>query len=152
VSRSHGSPHAILPSENERDNVQNIALQGYAGTLRECVVCHGYIPNGPGPHGYNPLGIQPVDGANPAQTGLLQNFPNPVSWRTYIPVQLASQQSARLDVLDSRGTVVKELVNENLHAGTYRIEFHPGQLPSGIYYARLETGGNLYIVKMIVVK
>jgi hypothetical protein len=151
-STCHGSPHAILPSENERDNVQNIALQGYAGTLKECTVCHGYIPNGPGPHGYNPLGIQPVDGNNPDQTGLLQNFPNPVSWRTYIPVQLASQLCVHLNVLDSRGTVVKELVNETLQAGTYRIEFHTGQLPSGIYYARLEAGSNIYIKKMIIVK
>lgn len=53
-SACHGSPHAILPSENDRDNVQNIALQGSAGTLKDCTVCHGIIPDGPGPHGYNP--------------------------------------------------------------------------------------------------
>ncbi len=50
-SACHGSPHAILPSRVDRDNVQNIALQGYAGTLRECSVCHGVTPDGPGPHG-----------------------------------------------------------------------------------------------------
>ena len=53
-STCHGSPHAILPSENDRDNVQNIQLQGYAGTLRKCEVCHGMTPAGPGPHGYTP--------------------------------------------------------------------------------------------------
>jgi hypothetical protein len=31
--------------------VQNIALQGYAGTLNKCITCHGYVPSGPGPHG-----------------------------------------------------------------------------------------------------
>jgi len=36
---------------NDRDNLQNITLQGYAGILRECSVCHGYNPTGPGPHG-----------------------------------------------------------------------------------------------------
>jgi hypothetical protein len=50
-SACHGSPHAIFPSENPRDNVQNIALQGYAGTLSDCAVCHGYYPTGAGPHG-----------------------------------------------------------------------------------------------------
>lgn len=50
-SACHGSPHAILPTVNARDNVQNIALQGYAGTLRDCSVCHGVVPDGPGPHG-----------------------------------------------------------------------------------------------------
>lgn len=50
-SACHGSPHAILPSENDRDNVQNIALQNHSGTLSDCTVCHGYIPAGAGPHG-----------------------------------------------------------------------------------------------------
>ncbi len=50
-SACHGSPHAVLPTVNDRDNLQNISLQGYAGTLRDCSVCHGYNPTGPGPHG-----------------------------------------------------------------------------------------------------
>lgn len=50
-SACHGEPHAILPSEVDRDNVQNIALQGYAGTLNNCTVCHGVTPTGAGPHG-----------------------------------------------------------------------------------------------------
>jgi hypothetical protein len=50
-SACHGSPHAILPTIRPEDNVQNIALQGYGGTLRKCSVCHGYTPSGPGPHG-----------------------------------------------------------------------------------------------------
>jgi len=50
-SACHGEPHAILPSGNSRDNVQNISLQGYAGTLNNCVTCHGYTPTGAGPHG-----------------------------------------------------------------------------------------------------
>lgn len=53
-SACHGSPHAILPTENERDNTQNIALQGFAGTLRRCELCHGVVPSGPGPHGIMP--------------------------------------------------------------------------------------------------
>lgn len=50
-SACHGEPHAIVPSGNARDNVQNIGLQGYAGTLNLCSVCHGITPTGPGPHG-----------------------------------------------------------------------------------------------------
>ena len=53
-SSCHGSPHAILPTVNERDNFQNIALQGFEGTLRRCELCHGVVPTGPGPHGIMP--------------------------------------------------------------------------------------------------
>lgn len=47
----HGSPHAIVPSREENDNLQNYNLQGYAGTLSDCKVCHTTNPTGPGPHG-----------------------------------------------------------------------------------------------------
>lgn len=47
----HGSPHAILPSTQPNDNIQNIALQGHAGTLSDCRVCHAQVPAGAGPHG-----------------------------------------------------------------------------------------------------
>lgn len=50
-SACHGSPHAILPSREANDNVQNINLQGFAGTLKDCTVCHGTTPSGAGPHG-----------------------------------------------------------------------------------------------------
>lgn len=50
-SACHGEPHAIVPSGNARDNVMNIALQGYAGTLNRCDVCHGSVPTQAGPHG-----------------------------------------------------------------------------------------------------
>jgi hypothetical protein len=47
----HGEPHAIVTSRVARDNAQNISLQGFAGTLRKCSVCHGVTPTGQGPHG-----------------------------------------------------------------------------------------------------
>jgi hypothetical protein len=54
----HGATHAVYPSSHENDNLQSIALQGYAGTVRECVVCHASTPltaNG-GPHGMHTIG------------------------------------------------------------------------------------------------
>jgi len=57
----HGSPHAIWPNRdpNANDNVPAIQLQGHAGTIRECTVCHesNSFPNGTlqGPHGMHPV-------------------------------------------------------------------------------------------------
>lgn len=36
----HGSPHAIYPSLNPLDNRQSIRLQGSAGSINSCGVCH----------------------------------------------------------------------------------------------------------------
>lgn len=46
----HNSTHAILTSREARDNLQSIALQGYAGTIEKCTVCHLTEPAEGGPH------------------------------------------------------------------------------------------------------
>lgn len=53
-STCHGSPHAILPAITERDNQQNLTLQGFEGTLQRCETCHGVVPTSAGPHGILP--------------------------------------------------------------------------------------------------
>ena len=51
-SACHGSPHAITPTVVKRDNVQAIALQGHAGTIDTCTVCHTQQPDDSFPHRY----------------------------------------------------------------------------------------------------
>jgi len=46
----HGSPHAITPAVTERDNVQAMRLQGHAGVIDTCTVCHTQTPDDPFPH------------------------------------------------------------------------------------------------------
>jgi hypothetical protein len=41
----HGSPHAITPTIIPADNVQAINVQGHAGTINKCSVCHGRTPD-----------------------------------------------------------------------------------------------------------
>ncbi len=50
-SACHGSPHGIWPTRIANDNLQSIILQGTAGTIIECSVCHGDDPQEGGPHG-----------------------------------------------------------------------------------------------------
>ncbi len=60
----HGSAHVELASSQSNDNAENQQLQGHAGTLVECSVCHPTVPstfNG-GPHGLHPVGTSWVSG------------------------------------------------------------------------------------------
>ena len=43
----HGSPHALYASSSERDNAQSISLQGEAGPIKNCTVCHTTRPAEP---------------------------------------------------------------------------------------------------------
>jgi hypothetical protein len=47
----HDSPHAVAPSREPNDGIKFIALQGHAGPLDTCTVCHASAPTGEGPHG-----------------------------------------------------------------------------------------------------
>jgi hypothetical protein len=47
----HDSTHAIATSREPNDAIKFVQLQGHAGTLSECTVCHiTQPPPGPGPH------------------------------------------------------------------------------------------------------
>ncbi len=41
----HGSPHAITPTLTDADNIQAINLQGQAGPISNCLVCHTGTPD-----------------------------------------------------------------------------------------------------------
>jgi hypothetical protein len=47
----HDSTHAIAQSTQPKDAIKFINLQGHAGTLDTCTVCHLTTPTGVGPHG-----------------------------------------------------------------------------------------------------
>lgn len=151
-STCHGSPHAIQPSEQERDNLQNITLQGYSGVLDKCEVCHGYVPAAPGPHGYNPLGIRPVSGSIPEKDELLPNFPNPCSYMTNIPFHVKNSGFVDLSVFSISGEKVRTLISNNLSAGEYKAELYTSALPSGTYICKLSVSGVTDVSKILVVK
>lgn len=59
----HGSTHAEYSTTEPNDNLQSISLQGHAGTIAECSVCHADVPltASGGPHGMHTLGQAWVD-------------------------------------------------------------------------------------------
>lgn len=41
----HNTPHAIVPTTTKADNLQMASIQGHAGTLNTCSVCHSQTPD-----------------------------------------------------------------------------------------------------------
>lgn len=149
-SACHGEPHAILPSGNERDNVQNIALQGHAGTLQECATCHGYTPSEPGPHGFIVSDLQTASNHTPAEYALLQNYPNPFNPSTTIEFRIKQAGKAHLDVYNQLGQKVFTVLSEYVQPGDYHVRFNADFLPSGVYYYRLTVNHYSQTRKMFV--
>jgi len=68
---------------------------------------------------------------------LYQNYPNPFNSSTFIKYQLPKPAFVKLVVYDILGREVKILVNEMKNAGSYKAEFNPFRLSSGVYIYRI---------------
>jgi hypothetical protein len=87
-----------------------------------------------------------------------QNYPNPFNPTTTIkytvPNANMNQNSAlvKLAVYDVLGKEVKTLVNERKQAGSFEVAFNADNLPSGIYFYKLQSGNFTEVKKMTLLK
>ena len=75
----------------------------------------------------------------PQNFKLNQNYPNPFNPSTLISFVLPSSTSVRLQIFDTRGSLIQTLVEQKLSAGEHQLRFDGSSLPSGTYLYRLET-------------
>ena len=84
--------------------------------------------------------------------GLSNNYPNPFNPSTKITYSIPERSNVSLKVFDLLGSLVAELANGEIEAGTYDINFNASQLSSGIYFYRLQAGNFIESKKMILLK
>lgn len=97
---------------------------------------------------------------------LFQNYPNPFNPSTkikfLIPGSVETHHGVSLRVYDILGTEVATLVNDYKSAGSYEVEFSGNglsasgkdalNLPSGIYFYRLQAGNFIETKKMLLLR
>ncbi|MCH8033899.1 MAG: T9SS type A sorting domain-containing protein [Bacteroidetes bacterium] len=88
----------------------------------------------------------------PKEYVLEQNYPNPFNPTSKISYSIQKDGLVSLKVYDILGKEVASLVNEPKIAGTYNIEFNASNLPSGIYFYRIQTGTFIDTKKLILLK
>lgn len=88
----------------------------------------------------------------PTKYDLAQNYPNPFNPSTEIRYDILNTGFVSMKVYDQAGKEVYTLVNGMKNAGTYSVKFDASSLSSGVYYYTLETAGNTFTKKMILVK
>jgi hypothetical protein len=90
--------------------------------------------------------------ALPKNYELSQNFPNPFNPNTVISYSLPSASDVKLIVYNSLGHTVKVLENEFKNAGNYSVNFNAAELPSGVYFYRIQAGTFIETKKMMLLK
>ncbi|MEZ4702787.1 MAG: T9SS type A sorting domain-containing protein [Rhodothermales bacterium] len=93
-----------------------------------------------------------VTDTQPATFHLSQNYPNPFNPSTRIQFALNDAAPVRLAVYDLLGREVRTLVDATRAAGTHTVTFDAGDLPSGVYFYRIEAGAASETRRMVLMK
>ncbi len=94
-----------------------------------------------------------VKGVNDTREGTkFTNYPNPFTGETTISFKLNEAGYVSLNVFDGTGRLVRIVANEQMSAGGHNYLFATNNLPAGIYYCTLKTGGVSETRKIEVVR
>jgi hypothetical protein len=88
----------------------------------------------------------------PTEYNLSQNYPNPFNPTTSIQFSIPKESFVKLSVFNVIGQEIQVLVNKNMSAGSYKVNFDASKLNSGMYLYRIETADYTSVRKMLLVK
>jgi hypothetical protein len=82
----------------------------------------------------------------------ITNHPNPAGQSTTFTYTLNEPMHVKLEIMDSFGRLLDELINTKQQKGEQRVICNTEAFPAGIYYYRLLSDDKSYGGKMVVVK
>ena len=88
----------------------------------------------------------------PENYSLLQNYPNPFNPSTTIEFTLPAAGEVKLSLFDALGSEVDVIAAKDFSAGNHSINYKATNLPSGVYFYRIEAGSFVQSKKMILMK
>jgi len=91
-------------------------------------------------------------GITPQHFSLNQNYPNPFNPVTTISFSLPSKSFVSLEVFDLLGREVATIVSEEMSAGAYSRQWNAVNMPSGIYFYRLQAGLFTQTKKLVLLR
>ena len=88
----------------------------------------------------------------PDKAQLEQNYPNPFNPATKIRYSLSKAGLVTLKVYDLMGEEVETLINEHKNIGIYEVSFDAANLPSGVYFYKIQADNYIETRKMLLIK
>ncbi len=168
-SRLHLNPGDAIEWRN-RDNVSHTStsdngiwdsgLLARDETFTYTFTVEGVYPYHCTPHPFmvdtivvgNPTGVEDQSSAIPAEFEMAQNYPNPFNAQTAIEYFLPQDSHVRIIVFNLLGQTIESLVDQNQFAGKHQVIWNAADVPTGVYFYRLEAGEFTQIRKMLLAK
>ena len=99
-----------------------------------------------------PPGIADDPPELPTQFILFQNFPNPFNPSTTIRYAMPFSGEVRIEIFNAVGQSIWSIDENDVVAGYHEVEFNAQNLPSGVYFYRIETAEFQAVKKMILLR
>ncbi|MEZ4765439.1 MAG: T9SS type A sorting domain-containing protein [Calditrichia bacterium] len=100
----------------------------------------------------NYVGIDEDHPSKITKYSLSQNYPNPFNPTTTILFDLPNAANVRLNVYNISGQLVAELLDEQRPAGKHSVVFDAADLPSGIYFYKIQSENFTRTHKMVLIR
>ena len=149
----NGTLYGVIGGANESGRLITINTTDGSGTLVgdigfQNVVGLAYTING------EVSAVNPDKDKNfiPGKFAIEQNYPNPFNPSTLIKYSVAQEGFVNVSIFNLLGKKVATLVNSNMKAGSYELNFNASQLSSGVYFYSIEAGGFKAVKKMMLMK
>lgn len=88
----------------------------------------------------------------PEEFALFQNYPNPFNPVTKFEFSIPSSDKIILSIYNSLGQLLNVLIDKELVAGKYSIQWNASAYPSGVYYYKIESKYFSQVKKCILLK
>jgi lysophospholipase L1-like esterase len=100
-----------------------------------------------------PTGIEEFESSGiPSGIQLLPCYPNPFNPSTTISFSIPEKSYVSLKIIDVTGRDVATLVSGQLSAGFHTRQWDAANMPSGIYFYRLQIGSSIQTRKLVLLK
>lgn len=98
------------------------------------------------------LGTHDQDTEGLSGNWLGQNYPNPSGSFTKIPFRITQEENLRINLYDSKGSLIRILTNQNYGSGEHHLDVSLSGLPKGIYFYQLSSASGFTQSKKLIVK
>jgi len=88
----------------------------------------------------------------PISYHLFQNYPNPFNPITVIMFSIPQSNIVSLNVYDVLGRKVETVLSQYMPAGNYKVQWNAYNIPSGVYFIKMQSGNFIQVRKGVVVK
>jgi len=102
--------------------------------------------------GEYPTDIVNEDRDNPNHYVMSQNFPNPFNDRTIISFTLPEAAHVTVRAYDLMGNFIETLLHEEKEPGVHQITWNASDLPTGVYFYKIQAGEFIETKKMLLLK